>query len=55
MSAVKSQKTYKGVDRRGSMERRSGQDRRNLMRYEAVGSERRNQDCRRKEDFFWNS
>lgn len=53
MSFLKNSEAYGGVDRRASMERRRHADRRNLVRYESIGSNRRAQDCRRKEDAFW--
>jgi len=53
MSPFKSSKAYGGIDRRASIERRSVSERRNLMRYESVGSNRRLDAYRRKEDGFW--
>lgn len=53
MSSSESRKIYTGIDRRASSERRGSMDRRNLVRYESVGSERREQIYRRKEDAFW--
>jgi len=41
---------YKGLDRRSSGDRRNQSDRRNLVRFEALGSERRQGDCRRDEE-----
>ena len=55
MSPLKSNKAYAGIDRRALMERREGVDRRNLIRYETVGSDRRLQSYRRKEDDFWHN
>jgi len=52
MSPLKNHETYGGVDRRASIERRSHAERRNLVRYESQGSNRRTQSCRRKEDEF---
>jgi len=52
MSPLKSHEAYGGVDRRASLERRSHTDRRNLVRYESLGSNRRAQSSRRKEDEF---
>jgi len=46
---------YGGIDRRGNFERRSGADRRNLVRYEAIGSDRRLTQHRRAEDAVWSS
>lgn len=46
---------YTGIDRRGNFERRLGADRRNLVRYESIGSDRRNKSFRRSEDVAWSS
>lgn len=46
---------YAGIDRRGNFERRSGVDRRNLVRYESIGSDRRLTPHRRTEDAIWSS
>lgn len=43
---------YTGKDRRVAMDRRSGLERRNLVRYESIGSDRRVQPYRRKEESF---
>jgi len=53
MSPFKNSETYGGIDRRASIERRNHADRRNLVRYESVGCNRRGQSYRRKEDEFW--
>ena len=53
MSTLKSSDTYGGIERRASVERRVRADRRNLMRYESVGSNRRAQVYRRTEDELW--
>lgn len=50
---LKSSRTYKGIDRRATSERRGGVDRRNLIRDESAGNDRRVMPCRRKEDVFW--
>ena len=50
-----SNKPYGGIERRGNFERRSGADRRNLVRYEAIGSDRRLTQHRRTEDAVWSS
>lgn len=55
MSPFKSNEVYSGIERRASIERRVHADRRNLMRYESLGSNRRGQSHRRKEDEFWAS
>ena len=41
---------YKGLDRRSSADRRDHLERRNLVRFETLGSERRLGDCRREEE-----
>jgi len=43
---------YKGLDRRSSSERRDHLDRRNLVRFESIGSDRREDDPRREEDLY---
>lgn len=53
MSPLKSSKAYGGVDRRASIDRRGMLERRNLRRFESVGSNRRTDLVRRKEDVFW--
>lgn len=54
MATLMSSKPYAGLDRRGRFERRDGMDRRNLIRYEAFGSDRRvEQQQRRLEDAVW--
>ena len=47
--------SYRGVDRRSSKDRRSGIERRNLVRFESIGCDRRRKDLRREEDVFWRS
>jgi len=41
---------YKGLDRRSNGNRRDHPDRRNLVRFESLGSDRRQGDCRRDEE-----
>ena len=41
---------YRGLDRRSSSERRDHLERRNLVRFESLGSERREGESRRDED-----
>ena len=53
MSPLKNSDAYAGVDRRASLERRNHADRRNLVRYESLGCNRRAQVYRRKEDESW--
>lgn len=53
MSPFISRKVYGGIDRRSSSDRRAMFERRNLIRYESVGSNRRVDQIRRKEDMFW--
>lgn len=53
MTSLKSSKAYKGLERRAITKRRIGVERRNLVRYEAIGSNRRIHSIRRKEDTFW--
>ena len=55
MAPLVSSKPYAGIDRRGNFERRMGTDRRHLVRYESIGSGRRNQTYRRSEDVAWSS
>ena len=55
MSPLNSNEVYSGIERRASIERRSHADRRNLMRYESLGSNRRVKTYRRKEDGFWSA
>lgn len=52
MASPNSNREYAGVDRRCS-ERRLEQERRNLVRYESIGSDRRSSCYRRVEDAFW--
>lgn len=53
MSLSHEKAAYQGLDRRSCCERRSGVERRNLVRYEALGSDRRERLLRRKEDKLW--
>lgn len=53
MTPLMSSKAYAGIERRGSCERRNGMDRRNLVRYESIGSDRRVIHLRRSEDAAW--
>lgn len=53
MSPLNSSKAYGGIDRRASIDRRDALERRNLVRYESIGSNRRTDLIRRKEDVFW--
>jgi len=53
MPLMKSCKAYAGVNRRSAAERRKVSDRRNLIRYESIGSDRRAQALRRDEDAYW--
>jgi len=50
MAPLKRSRIYAGIDRRATFERRKSMDRRNLVRYEAIGSDRRNMSARRTED-----
>lgn len=45
--------TYQGLERRASAERRRGRDRRNLIRFESYGCDRRYGQPRRQEEMFW--
>ena len=45
--------TYQGLERRSSSERRRGRDRRNLIRFESYGCDRRYGQTRRQEELFW--
>jgi hypothetical protein len=46
--------SYKGLERRSNNERRMGKDRRNLIRFESFGSDRRADiGPRRQEELFW--
>lgn len=45
-------KVYMGLDRRSNHDRRGGHERRNLVRFESLGADRRVQSYRRKEDVF---
>jgi len=53
MSVSHEKLAYHGLDRRSSCDRRSGGERRNLLRFEALGSERRERMLRRREDKLW--
>lgn len=53
MSPMTSSKAYAGINRRSSAERRKVSDRRNLIRYESIGCDRRVQALRRIEDAYW--
>ncbi len=53
MTTKTSAKVYTGVDRRNRMDRRSGLERRNLVRFESIGTDRRVQSYRRQEDSYW--
>ena len=55
MAPLERRKSYTGIDRRGNFERRLSADRRNLIRYESVGCDRRNNSFRRAEDMAWSS
>ena len=44
---------YSGLERRSSMDRRYGRERRNLIRFESFGSDRREGLYRRYEDLQW--
>lgn len=46
-------RAYKGLERRSSFERRCGSDRRDLVRFEALGSDRRLGTTRREEEAYW--
>ena len=48
-----SRRSYSGLERRSILDRRRGADRRNLVRFEALGSERRIGLYRRYEDLQW--
>lgn len=53
MSVSHEKVAYHGLDRRSSCDRRSGGERRNLLRYDALGSDRRERMLRRREDVLW--
>lgn len=53
MSVSHEKAVYQGLDRRSSCDRRNGGERRNLVRYEALGSDRRERLLRRREDMLW--
>jgi len=48
-----SSETYNGLERRSSCERRIGRDRRNLIRFESFGCDRRYGQMRREEELIW--
>ncbi|MCW9015150.1 MAG: hypothetical protein OQL06_15390 [Gammaproteobacteria bacterium] len=50
-----SKRYYAGLERRSTRERRISRDRRNLMRFDSLGSERRDGLYRRYEDLQWNT
>ncbi len=50
MSPLESSKPYTGLERRAIFKRRAGLERRNLIRYESIGIDRRGHSVRRKED-----
>ena len=52
MAMKEAGKVYMGLDRRSSVDRRGGLERRNLVRFESIGIDRRVQSYRRKEDVF---
>lgn len=53
MSVSHQKAAYQGLDRRSCCDRRNGGERRNLVRYEALGSDRRERVLRRREDMLW--
>ncbi len=53
MSISHEKPAYQGLDRRSSFDRRSGGIRRYLLRYEALGGDRRERLLRRREDMLW--
>lgn len=53
MNTQQAGSVYTGEDRRVAINRRSGFERRNLVRYESIGSDRRVKPYRRKEESFW--
>ena len=53
LSRYSSRNRYKGLERRSHSERRIGRDRRNLIRFECYGSDRRAGYPRRGEEMFW--
>lgn len=53
MSDTHEKTAYQGLDRRSSFDRRNGGERRNLLRYESLASERRERMLRRREDVLW--
>jgi hypothetical protein len=52
MASSKTINMYKGLERRSSSDRRLHNDRRNLVRFESLGSDRRMGLSRREEEFF---
>lgn len=53
MSVPQQKAAYQGLDRRSCCDRRNGGERRNLVRYESLGSDRRERVLRRREDMLW--
>ena len=54
LSSYTPSETYKGLERRSNSERRMAKDRRNLIRFESFGSDRRADiGPRRQEELFW--
>lgn len=53
MSVSHKKAAYQGLDRRSSCDRRNGSERRNLVRFDALGSDRRERVLRRWEDKLW--
>lgn len=53
MSFSHEKPAYQGLDRRSSFDRRSGAERRYLLRFEALERERRERALRRREDMLW--
>jgi hypothetical protein len=48
-----SSEPYQGLERRSISERRMGRDRRNLIRFESFGCDRRYDQLRRQEERLW--
>jgi hypothetical protein len=53
MSVSQEKAAYRGLERRSSCDRRIDGERRNLVRYDALGSDRRERMLRRREDMLW--
>ena len=53
MTTVSSSDQWDGIERRVNRERRLLLDRRNLIRFESLGSDRRSGLPRRKDDIYW--